>query len=70
MPLILKHFDTELLKFESTEDIRHPEIKILWINEDAKQLFPIDLTVSGEGVFSWLKHIDQFHPTETMCIIF
>lgn len=56
MPLVLKHFDTELLKFESTVDIRHPEIKILWMNEDAKQLFPIDLTVSGEGVFSWLKH--------------
>lgn len=56
MPLILKHFDTELIKFESTKNIRHPEIKILWTNEDAKQLFPIDLTVSGEGIFSWLKH--------------
>ncbi len=52
----IRHYDTPLLRFTATEDTAKPEITILWINEDARQLLPLDLTVSPEGVASWLSH--------------
>ncbi len=56
MVFILKHFDTNLLKFSATNNSAYPEIKILWINEKEKNLFPLDLEVSEDGIASWLKH--------------
>ena len=44
----IRHFDTPLLRFSATEDTARPEIEILWNNEDARQLIPLDLTVSPE----------------------
>ncbi len=52
----LKHFDTTLLRFSATEDSNVPEIQILWQNEEQRDLFPLDLEVSGEGIAKWLKH--------------
>ena len=52
----LKHFDTTLLRFSATEDSSTPEIQILWQNEEQKDLFPLDLEVSGGGISRWLKH--------------
>ena len=51
----LRHFDTPLMRFSATEDSNSPEIEILWENEDARDLFPLDLTVSPGGISSWLK---------------
>lgn len=51
----LKHFDTALLRFSATEDTGNPEIKILWTNDKAANLFPLDMTVTEEGVAKWLK---------------
>ena len=52
----IRHYDTPLLRFSATEDTAKPEIEILWINEDARQLIPLDLKLSPEGVASWLSH--------------
>ena len=41
------HFDTPLLRFSATEDTARPEIEILWVNDDARQLIPLDLPVQA-----------------------
>ncbi|MBR6716793.1 MAG: XRE family transcriptional regulator, partial [Oscillospiraceae bacterium] len=52
----IRHYDTPLLRFSATEDTARPEIGILWVNDDARQLIPLDLNLSPEGVASWLSH--------------
>lgn len=52
----LKHFDTALIRFSATEDSGIPEIQILWQNDEKKDLFPLDLNVSGDGIAKWLRH--------------
>lgn len=52
----LKHFDTILVGFSATEDTNTPEIKILWKNDAKKDLFPLDLELTEEGIAKWLKH--------------
>lgn len=52
----LKHYDLPLIRFSATEDTNTPEIKILWSNENKKDLFPLDLELSSEGLVKWLKH--------------
>jgi len=52
----LKHFDTTLVRFSATEDTNTPEIKILWKNDAKKDLFPLDLDLTEEGIAKWLKH--------------
>lgn len=52
----LKHYDLSLVRFSATEDTNTPEIKILWVNETEKDLFPLDLELTDEGLAKWLKH--------------
>ena len=52
----LKHYDLSLVRFSATEDTNTPEIKILWVNEDKKDLFPLDLELTNDGLAKWLKH--------------
>ena len=52
----IKHFDTTLVRFSATEDSNTPEIKILWTNEEKKDLFPLDMELTDEGISKWLKH--------------
>ena len=52
----LKHCDLSLVRFSATEDTNTPEIKILWVNEDKKDLFPLDLELTNDGLAKWLKH--------------
>ena len=52
----LKHFDITLVRFSATEDTNTPEIKILWKNDAKKDLFPLDLELTEEGIAKWLKH--------------
>lgn len=56
MSYLLKLFDTELLKFKVLENLADPVVKIEWINEGKRQLLPLGMDVSDEGVASWLKH--------------
>lgn len=52
----LKHFDTTLIRFSATEDSNTPEIQILWQNDEHKDLLPLDLDESSDGIAKWLKH--------------
>lgn len=52
----IRQFDAPLLRFSATEDTSEPEIKILWQNETRRDLFPLDMDVSGEGISKWLRH--------------
>ena len=52
----LKHFDVSLIRFSATEDSNTPDIQILWVNENQRDLLPLDLEVTGEGIAKWLKH--------------
>lgn len=55
MEYILKQFDKPLLKFSATTDTSEPDIQILWIDEDSKNLLPLDLTLTPEGLSRWLR---------------
>lgn len=52
----LRHFDTPLLRFYVVEDGNSPDIEIVWVNEDNKQMLPLDLYLSNEGLAKWLKY--------------
>lgn len=52
----LRHFNTPLLRFNATEDSNVPDIDILWCNEAKKELLPLDLELTSEGIVRWLKH--------------
>ena len=52
----LKHYDLSLVCFSATEDTNTPEINILWVNETKKELLPLDLDLTNEGLAKWLKH--------------
>lgn len=51
----LKHFDDIVLKFSAVDDSNEPNIEILWTNDD-KTLLPLDLELTNEGLYKWLKH--------------
>ncbi|MBQ8151327.1 MAG: helix-turn-helix transcriptional regulator, partial [Firmicutes bacterium] len=51
---ILKLYDEELLKFRLTRGTALA-CELLWVKEDRKQVFPLDLQVSGQGMIEWLK---------------
>jgi hypothetical protein len=52
----LRHFDTPLLRFSATEDSSSPNIEILWTNDEKKDLLPLNLECSKDGLGRWLKH--------------
>lgn len=52
----LRHFNTSILRFTATEDSNTPDVEIIWVNEEQRNLLPLDLNLSGEGLSRWLKH--------------
>lgn len=52
----IRHFDMPLLRFSAAEDSNDPDIKILWINDEKKDLLPLDMDLSENGIAKWLKH--------------
>ncbi len=52
----LRHFDTVVLKFSVVDDSNEPNLKVVWVDEDNRALLPLDLELSDEGVYKWLKH--------------
>ena len=56
MVYIIKHFDTELLKFSADENSSEPNIEVIWINEDKKHLLPIDLEINPDSIYRWIRH--------------
>ena len=55
MKYTLKHFDTPLVTFCATENTSMPEIELLWVNEEKRELLPLDLELTGEGMSRWLR---------------
>ena len=51
----LKRFDKTVLKFSAVADSNEPDVKIAWIDND-KTLLPLDLELTDEGLYKWLKH--------------
>ena len=51
----LKHFNTTLMRFSATEDTAAPDINILWVNEECRDLLPLGMELSGSGIAKWLK---------------
>ena len=52
----LKHFDISLISFEITDDpLEGQKCHILWLRPDRRELFPIGLTPTDEGLMSWLR---------------
>lgn len=56
MIYILKHFDTDLLKFSAEIQNINPGYKILWVNKEKKSLLPLDLELSEKSLEEWIKH--------------
>lgn len=52
----LRHFDTPLLRFRAIDSTYAAELEITWVNEEKKNLLPLDLTLDGDSLFKWLKH--------------
>lgn len=52
----LRHFDTPLLRF-SAENGAEPDIRILWLDGNKKNLLPLDLPeLTDAGLSFWLRH--------------
>lgn len=51
----LKHFNTALVRFSATEDTAAPDINILCVNEECRDLLPLGMELSGSGIAKWLK---------------
>lgn len=55
MSYILKQYDTALLRFDMQKDIDGVSAHILSVNDEQKNLLPIDLELSNCGLAKWLK---------------
>lgn len=52
----LKHFNTDLLKFSADENSSNSDYKIIWINKEKEYLLPLGLSVTSQGLASWIKY--------------
>lgn len=55
MNYLLKHFDTALVRFSADAESSDPNYKILWINEEQKNLLPLSMQPDEEGLEKWLR---------------
>lgn len=51
----LRHFDETVLKFSAIDNTNNPDVKITWTSKN-KTLLPLDLELTDEGLYKWLKH--------------
>lgn len=51
----LKQYDISLLRFSASVDSADPEIAVLWLNEEQKNLLPMDLKPEAASLEKWLK---------------
>ena len=56
MIYILRHFDTDLIRFSANADSSDPDYQILWFNEEQKHLLPLTLATDEASLERWLKH--------------
>lgn len=51
----LRLYDEELLTFSYTNGFEGKSTNIISVNEDRMDVFPLDLTLTGDGVMKWLE---------------
>jgi len=56
MSYILKQYDTPLIKFNINKDAFGISTKILWVNEEKRNLLPLSLNKNLDNLSSWLRH--------------
>lgn len=56
MALLLKQYDTPLLKFELKRELDGISANILWKTEDKQHLLPLDMGEGEKGLAKWLSH--------------
>lgn len=56
MAFELRHFDTPLLRFRAIDSTYAAELEITWINEEKRNMLPLDMELSNDGLYKWLKH--------------
>lgn len=56
MSYILKQYDTPLIKFNINKDSFGISTKILWVNEEKRNLLPLSLNKNLDNLSSWLRH--------------
>lgn len=52
----LRLYDTNLIDFDVIENLSKPILKINWINDKKRELMPLGMEVSAEGLSSWISH--------------
>lgn len=52
----LRQYDIPLLRFRVLRNTSDPELEIVWLNEEKRQLLPIGMEPDAAGLASWLKH--------------
>lgn len=56
MIFLLKQYDIELLKFSiEKKELGKMEYKIVWVNEESRDLLPIGLSLTAESLSKWLS---------------
>ena len=55
MNYVLKNKDIALLKFTVISNLRDPEVKIIWHDENVASMLPMDLDVNDKSLAVWLK---------------
>lgn len=51
----LCHFDTPLLRFRVIDSTYAADLEITWVNEEKRNMLPLDLELTNEGLYQWLK---------------
>lgn len=52
----LRLYDTNLIDFDVIENLSKPILKINWINDKKRELMPLGMEVSADGLSSWISH--------------
>lgn len=52
---ILKHLDRPLVRFSARPDSPDADYRVLWVDENARQLLPFGFEASPEGLEAWIK---------------
>lgn len=52
----LRHFDSTLVQFSlENEGLKGTVCSIIWVDETKKELIPFGMSISAEGILSWLR---------------
>lgn len=52
----LRHFDSTLVQFSlENEGLKGTVCSIIWVDETKKELMPFGMSISAEGILSWLR---------------